>query len=173
VIRASIDGFHRPRSERYRRGPDSPRGYFEDSFDHGALRRELLEPLGPNGDHRYLCAVFDFRTDTAVVEPAHTASEDAILLFDGVFLLRPELRSAWDVSIFVAVPPEKTLRRALVRDLELFGSAEEVERRYRSRYLPGQQLYLDEARPLEHADVVVANDDPAEPRCRWSQRLAE
>jgi uridine kinase len=32
VIRASVDGFHRPR-ERYRRGPDSPEGYYEDSFD--------------------------------------------------------------------------------------------------------------------------------------------
>lgn len=31
VIRASVDGFHRPRVERYRRGPDSPEGYYEDS----------------------------------------------------------------------------------------------------------------------------------------------
>ena len=79
---------------------------------------------------------------------------------DGVFLLRPELRDAWEFALFVRVSPEETLRRALVRDLGLFGSAEEVERRYRTRYLPGQQLYLDEARPLEHADAVVLNDEP-------------
>ena len=30
VIRASIDGFHRPRAERYRQGEDSPKGYYED-----------------------------------------------------------------------------------------------------------------------------------------------
>ena len=59
--------------------------------------------------------------------------------------------------------PEERLRRALERDLDLFGSPEEVERRYRARYLPGQLLYLADARPLDHADFVVTNDDPARP----------
>ena len=47
VIRASIDGFHRPRAERYRRGADSPEGYYLDSFDYERVRAELLDPLGP------------------------------------------------------------------------------------------------------------------------------
>ena len=34
VIRASIDGFHNPRSVRYRLGQNSPVGYFQDSFNH-------------------------------------------------------------------------------------------------------------------------------------------
>lgn len=89
---------------------------------------------------------------------------DALLVFDGVFLLRPELRDAWELVVFVAVEPDESLRRALERDVELFDSREEVERRYRTRYLPGQQLYLQEALPLDHADFVVANDDPARPR---------
>jgi hypothetical protein len=53
VIRASIDGFHRPRAERYKRGPDSPDGYFQDSFDYEALRQELLDPFGLGGTRRY------------------------------------------------------------------------------------------------------------------------
>jgi len=68
------------------------------------------------------------------------------------------------VRIFVRVEPEESLRRAVVRDVELFGSPEEVERRYRRRYLPGQQLYHAEAHPLEAADFVVDNDDPSAPR---------
>src|SRR5262245_44831250 len=44
VIRASVDGFHRPRSERHRLGPTSPEGYYRDAFDYDALRRELLDP---------------------------------------------------------------------------------------------------------------------------------
>src|SRR5438270_14025869 len=47
VIRASLDGFHRPRAERYQQGADSPQGYYEDSFDYAALRDALLLPLGP------------------------------------------------------------------------------------------------------------------------------
>jgi hypothetical protein len=36
-----------------------------------------------------------------------------------------------------------------------------VEHRYRRRYLPGQLIYLEEARPLAAADLVVVNDDPS------------
>ena len=39
VIRASIDGFHHPRSVRYRLGRSSAEGYFRDSFDHAASPR--------------------------------------------------------------------------------------------------------------------------------------
>jgi uridine kinase len=178
VIRASIDGFHRPRAERYRRGADAPEGYYEDSFDYGALRHALLDPLGPGGSRAYRRAVFDFRTDAPRSEPETVPPEDAVLLFDGVFLLRPELFESWDLRIFVSVGFDEALRRALDRDAALFGSRHEVERRYRSRYIPGQRLYLAGARPTETADLVVFNDDPARPVLTdrasagpWSPRL--
>src|SRR5213082_3087644 len=119
AIRASIDGFHRPRAARYRRGPDSPEGYYEDSFDYAALREALLDPLGPHGSRRYRRAVFDYRTDGSVHVEPEVAAVDAVLLFDGVFLLRPELAEAWDLRIFVVVRPEESLRRALDRDRDL------------------------------------------------------
>jgi uridine kinase len=43
----------------------------------------------------------------------------------------------WTLSVYLRVSPEETLRRAKVRDLDLFGSHDEIERRYRRRYLPG------------------------------------
>ncbi len=163
VIRASVDGFHRPRTERYARGRDSPLGYFTDSFDYEALRSSLLEPLGPGGSREYRPAVFDFRDDKPMLLAWLRAPERAVLLFDGVFLLRPELRDAWDVRIFVSATFDETLRRALQRDKMLFGSADDVERRYRVRYIPGQELYFAEARPEQAADAVVVNNDPAAP----------
>jgi len=163
VIRASVDGFHRRRAERYARGPDSPEGYYEDSFDYRTLRRVLLEPLGPEGDRSYRRATFDHRSDSPVAEPPATASADAILLFDGVFLQRPELRQVFELCVFVSVSFEETVRRALDRDAALLGSREEVGRRYRDRYLPGQRLYFADVRPRELADVVVRNDDPSAP----------
>jgi len=60
VIRASIDGFHNPRSVRYRLGRSSPIGYFRDSFNHDALTAGLLRPLGPGGSGSYRRAVFDY-----------------------------------------------------------------------------------------------------------------
>ncbi|WP_207786319.1 hypothetical protein [Micromonospora globispora] len=35
--------------------------------------------------------------------------------------------------------------------------------RYRERYLPGQDLYRAEARPVERADIVLGMDDPLDP----------
>lgn len=163
VIRASIDGFHQPRSDRYRRGELSPEGYYEESFDYEALRRVLLEPLGPDGSREYRAAVFDVRADELREERVELAPDDAILLFDGVFLLRAELRSSWDFSVFVDVAFAETLRRALGRDVEFFGSREQVERRYRERYIPGQRLYFSAERPRESADIVVLNDDVTSP----------
>lgn len=163
VIRASIDGFHRPRLKRYRRGPDSPEGYYEDSFDYRLLREELLYPLGLDGNMHYRRAVFDVHKDAFLPLFREEASPNAILLFDGVFLLRPELTDQWDYQIFVDVTMEEALRRAMKRDLPLFGSAEAVQTRYLQRYFPGQKLYLEAFHPEKKADIVVENDNPTNP----------
>ncbi len=47
--------------------------------------------------------------------------------------------------------------------MTLFGSREEVERRYRDRYIPDQKLCFAAARPAQFADLVVHNVDPPRP----------
>jgi uridine kinase len=171
VLRATIDGFHRPRAERYRRGPTSPDGYYRDSFDYDALRRELLQPLGPGGSGRYRSRVFDLHADEAVGDPPASAPEGAVLLLDGVFLLRPELNDLWDFRVVVEVHADEALRRALVRDEDLFGSPDEALRRYRNGCVPGQRLYLDEVDPVSLADVVIENTDVSSPALRTPSPL--
>ena len=163
VIRASIDGFHQPARVRHRRGRTSPEGFYYDSFNYGALVESLLAPLGPGGSRRYVAEVFDHHTDTLVRTPAREAAANAVLLFDGVFLLRPELAGYWDFTIFVDAAFEITLARAERRDAALFGGIEAVRGLYRQRYIPGQKLYLAEARPKERAEVTVDNNDPLHP----------
>jgi uridine kinase len=163
VIRASIDGFHRPRAERYRHGPTSAEGYYLDAFDYAALRNTLLLPLGPTGSRYYRRAVFDLRTDSTLNISAEVAANDAVLLFDGVFLLRPELEALWEYRIFVDVPFAVALQRAVERDLGLFGSAEAVAKRYQERYIPGQRLYFAQAHPQQQADAIVLNEPPEDP----------
>src|ERR1700749_4234904 len=126
VIRASTESFQLHRARRYRRGEFSPEANYHDSFDYDTLRRVLLDPLGPDGDRRYQHAVYDRDTAPAVSAPATTAPADAVLLLDGVFLLRPELTGRWDLSIFVSAAFEQTLDRARIRDLARPGSAAAV-----------------------------------------------
>jgi uridine kinase len=163
VIRASIDGFHNPAAVRRQRGSLSPEGYFHDSFNYAELIEALLDPLGPAGSLAFRWAVFDFRTDQPVHAPTERADPDAILVFDGVFLLRPEIQAHFDFSVFVRVDFAVSVARAERRDVELFGSVEDVRRRYEQRYVPGQRLYLASARPEQGATVVVNNNDPDRP----------
>jgi uridine kinase len=164
VIRASIDGFHNPREVRYARGPDSPEGYFLDSFDYGAVRRELLDPLGPVGDGRFRTAVFDYRTDRTVESPRQSASREAVLLFDGVFLSRPELEGSWDITVWLDVPFDVTIERAIARDSRRGTDAASTRAKYEHRYVPGQRLYLAQCHPLERADIVLYNSDLDRPK---------
>ena len=166
VIRASVDGFHNPAAVRYRQGHLSPQGYFHDSFNHVALIELLLEPLGPGGSLTFRRAVFDFRADAAVSEPLECAEPNSILLLDGVFLLRPELRTYFDFSIFLRADFDVALARAEHRDAEFLGSIEEVKRRYEERYIPGQRIYLAEAQPERVASVVIDNNDLQRPVIR-------
>jgi len=172
VVRATVDGFHRPQAGRYARGSESPEGYFFDSFDYSALRASLLDPLGPDGNRHYRRLVFDVRTDTPVTSPTETAPLNAILLLDGIFLLRRELIDLWDFSVFVAVPFAETRRRATTRDGALLGDDDEVLHRFAVRYMPGQQLYYGAAHPQEKADVVIDNEDPDHPSLRLSESRA-
>jgi uridine kinase len=172
VVRASVDGFHRSRAERFARGPESPEGYFLDSFDYPALRAALLDPLGPGGNRQYHRRVFDFRTDTPVATPMETAPANTILVVDGVFLLRRELIDLWEFSVFVAVTFAETQRRAAARDAALLGSEEAVRHRYAVRYIPGQQLYFRQARPQTKADVVIDNGDTDRPSLRLNESRA-
>lgn len=168
TILASVDHFHRPRHIRHQRGSLSPEGYYQDAFDYDAVIALMLQPLGPGGSRRYQTAVFDYRNDAVRTEPAQHAAESAVLLFEGVFLLRPALQNFWDLSIFVEVDSDEAIRRALARDVDLFGTPEAVHERYRLRYLPAQQIYRAEASPTTRADIVIYNSDPSQPRLlKW------
>jgi uridine kinase len=160
-IRASIDGFHQPRAKRHRRGRLSADGYYLDSFDIPTLRRELLDPLGPGGRRRFRRAVFDHRRDLPLSRPVGRAPVNAILLFDGIFLLRPELRDCWDVTVFVDVRIESASHRAMRRD---GGPSRGQPDLYLHRYTPAQRRYLAEVNPRDQADAVLINDDIEEPR---------
>jgi len=159
VIRASIDGFHNPRAVRYQKGRMSPEGYYRDSFNDQMIIDDLLAPLGPAGSRRYKAAAFDFKTDREVTGDFLTASEDSILVMEGVFLLRPELRDFWDLKIFIDADFSRTLPRAAKRDRDYLGGEAAVLAAYRDRYIPGQELYFKEANPKSIANIIIDNND--------------
>ncbi|MBP1466453.1 hypothetical protein EYB53_012130 [Candidatus Chloroploca sp. M-50] len=159
VMRASVDSFHHPRMVRYRLGHASPEGFYRDSYDYAQLRTVLLDPLSPGGHGRYRSAVFDHRVDAPIIVAEAQALPGDILVFDGIFLHRPELRGYWDYSIFLHVNVEVSVQRCAQRD----GGSPDPHAPENRRYVEGQQIYLREATPHQHASVVINHNDVAQP----------
>lgn len=157
VIRVSADDFHHPRAMRYRLGRDSPAGFYRDSYDHAGLRRTLLDPLGPGGSLRYRTAILDVNSDQPLFEPEQIARPGSLLVVDGLFLHRPELRGLWDDSIFLRVDFAVSVPRGAARGPG-FGSPD-PEAESNRRYIGGNRLYFREAQPEKWAGVVVDNND--------------
>ena len=163
VIRASIDGFHNPRNIRHQRGSYSPEGYFYDSFNYELLKNCLLEPLEPEGNRLCHLKAFDFKTDTEMYADETKATNAHILIFEGVFLFRREIEQYWDIKFFVDIDFQTSIKRALERDLYLFGDEKEILKRYQERYIPGQKIYIELEKPKTKADIIIDNNDFTNP----------
>ncbi len=159
LIRASIDGFHNPKAIRFAQGQDSPVGYYQDTFNLEALIYNLLEPLKPGGSLKVRKEIFDLRLDAPIDSPCEKVSPDSILVLDGIFLHRPELKAYWDYSIFLHVPFDTILDRAALRDGYLFGTVEQIRSRYNQKYIPAQLKYLTEVFSTDLATVNIDNSN--------------
>ena len=161
VSEASIDGYHNPRAVRMVRGRDSPEWFYRDSFNLESLREHLLDPFRATGEYRL--HMFDHRVDSPDPSMLYEFKPGTVLVFDGIFSLRSELRRYWDLTIYLSITEEESVRRGVERDP---GDKEELYRRYKARYIPGQRIYREEAKPEETADIVVDNNDSSNPIIR-------
>ena len=157
VIRVSVDDFHNPKAIRLKKGDLSPEGFYLASYDYQALISWVLIPLGPKGNRQYRSACHDLVTDQPIDPPWQLAPKDAIVLIDGIFLLRPLLLPYWDLKIYLDVDFEESLKRGINRDAEILGSKVVAALRYQKRYIPGQKIYFGEAHPLDKADILIDN----------------
>lgn len=165
VVRVSIDGFHRPRSQRVARGR-GPETFYEDSYDYDAFRRAVVEPF--RRGEPLVPAVNDVLTDGPVHPDAVAVGVDTVLLVDGIFLQRPQLSDVWDATIWVEVPFSVSVPRGNAR----FGDEHDPDPDAESnhRYVGGQRLYLAEADPRGRATWVVDNTDLDSPVLHAARR---
>jgi uridine kinase len=153
VVQVSADGFHHPRAIRYRRGRDSPEGFWLDAYNLPALIHNVLAPFGPGGSRRYRPAVHDLAADQVLDLPWQTAPPGSVLVVDGLFLHRDELAGFWDWSIFLDAPFTTTVARLAQRD----GTHPDPSHPSVARYVDAQRLYFAACAPWRRAVVVVDN----------------
>lgn len=116
--RASVRDFHRSRADRTLFGPETPSTFYRDSFDYVTLRRVLLDPFRLAGSAGFQTAAFDEVRDVPVAARWETAGPDAVLVIDGEFLLRPELRREWNASVLLVNAPERAVYEEEARPRE-------------------------------------------------------
>ncbi|MGF9768343.1 hypothetical protein [Bacillus albus] len=163
VTRASIDDFHNPRVIRYAKGKESARGYYEDAHDYTAFKERLLRPLGPNGNLQYETISHNLKTDIPVHNEPLVATQNMVLIVDGTFLLKKDVAHLFDYKIFVDTDFEIARKLGAKRETEAFGSYEEAEKMFLSRYHAACKMYIDEHNPKSCADVVFQNSDFHDP----------
>lgn len=146
VVRVGAGDFLRPGGVRFEHGREDPDALLDDALDTGALIREVLDPLGPGGDGRYLPALWDAARDRSARAERVAAPPGAVLLLDGGFLLGRWLPA--DLVVHLAVRPA-TLVRLTPPD--------------QAWRLPAEDRYRAEVGPEDVADVVVRVDDPRRP----------
>ena len=152
MARVSLAHFLRARSLRLEHGRDDPDALYRTWYDVPALRREVLDPLAPGGRGSWLPRLRDPGSDRAFRDPVRPAVPGTVLVLDGRFLLRDDVRGGLDVVAHLDVSPTARARRV---------PAEEAE-----RLLPAWQTYLDDVGPASLADVTVRFDHPDRPALR-------
>jgi hypothetical protein len=149
LARVSAADFLRARSIRLEYGRDDPDAFYQLWYDFAALRREVLDPLAPDGRGSWLPRLRDRRTDRSVRADLEPAAAGTVAVVDGRFLLRDDVRSGFDLVAHLSVS-----HAALARRLPTDEAA---------RVLPAWERYLRECRPAEHADLVAKFDHPDRP----------
>ncbi len=160
VIVLHVDDFFNPSAIRRARGRHSPEGFWLDAFNYEALISWALTPLAAAGGGLYRPASYDHANDQIVEADPLRAPPDALVLVEGVFLHRDELRRFWDFSVFLDVPFLEAARRMAQRD----GLDADPESGLMHRYVGAQRAYFRDAAPWERASLVVDNTDVDNPR---------
>lgn len=149
AVVVDADDYLRPASVRLEFGRHDPDEFLERWLDLSGLRREVLDPAGPDGSGRVLPRLWDAGADRAYRDRYTTLPADGVLLLAGTTLLGRGLPT--DVAVHLRMG-EAALARTLPPEL--------------AWTLPAHRRYAVENDPEKMADLVVLADHPERPAVR-------
>ncbi|MBN2240297.1 MAG: HAD hydrolase-like protein [Dehalococcoidales bacterium] len=152
-----LDDFHNPMAYRYS-GESESENYYTKSFNLDTIINKLLIPIKEKGNLTAELTLLNLETDAYDTKKYYNITYDTIVLFEGVFLLRKELRPYIDYTVFLEIPLSESKTRALIRD------SETVLSKYDTKYTPAQEKYLRENPPEKTADIIIDNLNWDHPR---------
>jgi hypothetical protein len=149
AVHVRANTFWRDASLRLEYGRTDEYSLRHDWLDVAAVRRELLDPLGPGGSGQYLSSLRDPVTNRSTRTRPQSAEPALVLLFSGQFLLG--LGLPFDVVISLSASAA-TLARSTPAEL--------------AWTLPVVAEYVAEVAPADQADIDIRVNDPRHPAMR-------
>jgi len=149
-----IDDFIVERHRRYGTGQSEAMEYYELQWDIDLLAETLFKPLR-EGQTNLTLPYYERDRDEIVMRPIEVAI-DALILIEGIFLLRDEWRAYFDYVVYLDCPQEVRYERVLNRDTYI-GDLSERLAKYERRYWPGEAHYIKMINPQAQADQIVSS----------------
>ncbi|MBX9972027.1 AAA family ATPase [Cytobacillus firmus] len=138
-----MDDFYLPSSQIIKTHPEKkPIGA---DFDWKRVLNQVLEPISQNQEGHY--QRYDWETDG--IAEWHTVPIGGIVIIEGVYSTRKEFAEKYDFTIWVDCPRELRHSRGLERD------GEEARDMWENNWMVSEDLYLEEHKPSERADLIV------------------
>ena len=137
-----VDDFYIPASAA-KRSKLSPEEGYNHYFDWKRLRDDVLMPLAKELRARY--RRHDWVTDR--LAESHVVEPGGLVVVEGVFSTRPELRSDFGVTVYVDTPRDQRLARMLGRQYEDMSWLED--------WMAAEDWYEEHERPRKHVDLAL------------------
>lgn len=130
-------------------------------FYHHAIRFDELfaQLVLPLRDRRSIHLQADCAEETASEYHKHIYQfEDVdVILLEGIYLLKQQFKSIYDLSFWIECRFETALERAISRSQEGLSPAETVAA-YQSIYFPAQRIHFKRDQPQQAATAIIYND---------------
>jgi uridine kinase len=151
----TLDAWHNPPEKRF--GKEDPGGHFyRNAFRFNELFDLVVNPLRLNRALQVTVELTRLPENDSYLHRYDFGDVDVILL-EGIFLLKRELRESYDLAFWVECSFEEALRRAVLRNQEGL-SEEQIIEDYKRIYFPAQRIHLEWDNPKSNVDGVVDNN---------------
>ena len=121
------------------------------AIDWRRLRAEVLEPL--LAGRRAAWRTFNWQRGEGLSDQILTCEPAPVIVLDGAYSARPELRDLIDVAVLVTLDDDVRRSRLIAREGEAYMA------RWHHLWDPAEEHYFTWVRPPETFDVVIARDD--------------
>lgn len=150
-----IDDFIFPRNIRYNAEYPEWQCYYNLQWRYDYLTKDILLPIKQNRVLDSYIELYDKEFDDYKKEKLEIKCK-TIVIVEGIFLQRAELKGIFDYVIYIDVPECIRLERLIKRDTYI-GSESDIISKYQNRYFPAEHKYIEEYDPHNKANYVVYN----------------